>query len=328
MNLFQIIRQARFEIDAIRTNNVVTAMWSDEEAISAANVAMDKTARLLRLSGSEILTKTSKSTDSNVDLTSEIWSPSSNLKLLSGQTDYTLPPDFVRVLSLRCLDTGFEGVQFHPTTLNNKSYVAQQNISVDELASANNSDQEFWYTIVGARTIRFAPIPKDTINLELVYHFRPRRMRYTTTGTVQRTSASTTVSGAGTSWLSVDGIGFPAELIVGTFVSPTAAVTMDAWYPRVLSVDADTSLTLARSATVTDGVGQPYVLVSVPRLPEEHHTWLAELTAAIMLRKVDADLSAKLQADLAQQLLNEVLPEVSLRQLQESLITEAFSLPS
>jgi hypothetical protein len=52
------------------------------------------------------------------------------------------------------------------------------------------------------------------------------------------------------------------------------------------------------------------------------------MVAAVLLRKVDADLSAKMQADLAQQLLDAVLPEVTLRQLQESMITEAFELPS
>lgn len=328
MNLFQVIRQARQEIDALRTGNNASAMWSDEEAISSANVAMDKTARLLRLSGSELLTKTMKSTDSNSDLTTEIYSPSSSLKIQPNVTDYTLPPDFVRVENLRPLTTGFEGVKFHASTLNNKLYVSQQGINVAELASANNSDQEFWYTIVGSRTLRIAPTPKDNIDIELVYHFRPRRMKYTTTGTIQRTAAAQVVSGSGTSWLSVDGVQAPAELIVGAFVNPTVAVDLASYYPRVNDVSTDTSLTLARVATVTDGVGQAYCLVNVPRLPDEHHTWLASLTGAIMLRKVDADLSAKLQADLAQDLLTAVLPEVTLRQLQESLITEAFELPS
>lgn len=327
MNLFQIVRQARFEIDALRTGNAASGMWSDEEAISAANVAMDKCARLLRLSGSELLTKTLESTAASTDYTSQIYDPGS-LTILPNTTQYTLPPDFVRILALRATTVGFEGVKFHPSTFNNKTFMSQQSINADELPSANNSDQEFWYTIMGSRTMVIAPTPKDTIEVELVYHFRPRRMRYTTQGTVQRTNAAVTVQGNGTTWLSAQGLSFPCELLVGTFVSPTAAVTLDVWYPRVTTVDTDTSLTLARVATVTDGVGQNYCLVHAPRLPEEHHTWLAELTAAIMLRKVDADLSAKLQQDLAQQLLEQVLPETTLRQLQESLITEAFELPS
>jgi hypothetical protein len=327
MNLFQVIKQARFEIDALRVGNVVSSMWQDEEAISGVNIAMDKTARLLRLCGSDVLTQTTASTDTSRDLTSEIYNPSS-LRILPNVTDYTLPPDFVRVANLRATTIGFEGVKFHPSSINNKTFSAQQSINANELPSANNSDQEFWYIIVGSRTLRIAPTPKDTIDVELTYHFRPRRLRYTTTGTIQRTASSATVSGSGTTWLSNDGLQAPAELLVGALTSISSAVTLDGWYPRVKSVDSDTSMTMARSQLITDGLGQAYALVSVPRLPEEHHTWLAQLAAAIMVRKVDTDMSAKLQADLAQDLLTSVLPEVTLRQLQESLITEAFELPS
>lgn len=327
MNVLQIMKQARYDIDALRTGGAVSGMWQDEEVLKGCNVSMDRAARLLRLSHSNLLTTSFKSTDGTLVQLHEDYQ-TSNMRITSGVTDYTLPSDFIRVETIRPITTGFEGTKFHPTDLNNKMYMSQQSINVDELPSANNSDQEFWYTILGDRTIRIAPTPKDTIDLELVYHYRPAPLLYYNTGTIQRTNGLTTVVGGGTTWID-SGLRAPADLIVG-LSNITTGIDINLTYPtvRINKITSNTVLDLARAATVTDGVGQAYYLAMVPILPEEHHNWLAQMVAATLLRKVDADLSAKLQADLGQQLLEAVLPEVTLRQLQESIITEAFELPS
>ena len=77
MNLLQLVRKARFEVDAIRADGSTSALWSDEEVIDAANTAMDRAARLIRLSDSNILTKSMKSTDSSSDMVSEVYNPTS-----------------------------------------------------------------------------------------------------------------------------------------------------------------------------------------------------------------------------------------------------------
>lgn len=327
MNVLQIMKQARYEIDALRTGGAVSQMWQDEEVLKACNVAMDRSARLLRLSHSNLLTRSMTSLD-GTDIQIHEDYVTSDLRIRSGVTDYNLPSDFIRVESIRPITTGFEGTKFHPTDLNNKMYLSQRGINVEELPSANNSDQEFWYTIIGDRTIRIAPTPKDTIDIELVYHYRPAPLLYYSTGTVQRTNGLTSVSGSGTTWIS-SGLRAPADLIVG-LTNITTGIDINQTYPtvRINDITSNTNLELARASTVTDGVGQAYYLAMVPVLPEEHHNWLAQMVAATMLRKVDADLSSKFQADLGQQLLEAVLPEVTLRQLQESIITEAFELPS
>lgn len=327
MNVLQIMKQARYEVDALRTGGVVSAMWADEEVLKACNVATDRTSRLLRLAHSNLLTRSMKSTDATDVQIHEDYTPSS-FRIVSGVTDYELPSDFIRVESIRPITTGFEGTKFHPSDLNNKMYLSQRGINVDELPSANNSDQEFWYTIIGPRTMRIAPTPKDTIDLELVYHYRTAPLLYYNTGTIQRTNGLTTVNGSGTTWVS-SGLRAPGDLLVGV-TNITTGIDINQTYPsvRIDAITSDTSLQLSRAATVTDGVGQVYYLAMAPTLPEEHHNWLAQLVAATMLRKVDADLSSKLAADLGQQLLDTVLPEVTLRQLQESIITEAFELPS
>lgn len=321
MNVLQIMKQARFEVDAIRASNTASGMWLDEEVLSACNIAMDRTARLLRLSGSELLTKTMTSSGSAVDLITESYSPSS-LTWVVDQTDYTLPPDYVRLVSLRITTTGFDGIRFRPATLQSPGFMDQFSIPVDQLASGDNSNNVYYYSFIGPRTIRFAPAPQDVVTLELIYHYRAPRLKYYNTGTIARTNADATITGTSTEWVDV-GLRTPLEFLPG--ITAASSVDLSTYYPTVNTLDSNTSLEL-RKASTTTSTGTSYFLAMVPVLPAEHHTWLAQLVAAIMYRKVDADTSGKLQADLALQLLEQVTPEITLRQIQESLIAEAFGL--
>lgn len=323
MNCLQIMRQARFEVDALRSAGTINSgMWIDEEVLSALNTSMARTARLLRLAGSELLTKTMDSADSSVDFITENYDPGS-LTWVADQTDYTLPPDFVRLVSLRISTAGYESVTFRPTELKDPNFLDLRGIPSGELSGAQDSDQSYLYTIIGPRTIRFAPAPQDVVDVEMVYHYRAPRMRFYSTGTIARTIGDATITGTSTLWLT-EGLRTPAELL--PLVTATTGVTMDAYYLTVLSIDSNTSLELTKTSIVTDP-SDVYFLAMVPTLPEEHHQWLAQLTAATMLRKVDADLSGKLQQDLAMQLLEGVTPEITLRQMQESMIAQAFELP-
>lgn len=326
MNVLQIMRQANFGVDTIRAGNVLSGMWTVEEQLQAVNVAMDRTARLLRLSGSEILTKSMKSTDAGTDLISEIYSPTASLRITADVDEYTLPPDFVRVASIHPLVTtpGFEGVRFRPSSYTDDSWNDLRTIPSADLGSTAYFGASYSYIIQGRRTMKISPTPKDTFDIELNYHYKAPRLRYYSTGTIQRVNGFVGMTGTGTQWITY-GLRSPSELIAGTIATP-ASVIMDEYYPTNIIFITDTSLNLAKPATVTDGVGIPYTIAMVPILPEEHHTWLAQMVAATMLRKVDVDLSMKMQVDLAQQLLEAVLPEVTLRQMQESLIGQAFEL--
>lgn len=323
MNCLQLMRQARFEVDALRSSGTVNSgMWIDEEVLSALNTSMARTARLLRLAGSELLTKTMDSAGASQDFITENYDPG-GLAWVAGTTDYTLPPDFVRLVSLRISTDGYEAVTFRPTSLNDPNFLDLTAIPDGELSGAQDSDQSYLYSIIGARTIRFAPAPQDVVDVELVYHYRPPRLRYYNTGTIARDSTNATITGASTFWVR-EGLRTPMEFL--PLVTATTGVTMDAYYPTVLTLTSDTVLTLTKNSIATSS-GSVYFLAMVPTLPEEHHQWLAQLTAATMLRKVDADLSGKLQQDLAMQLLEGVTPEITLRQMQESLIAQAFELP-
>ena len=320
MNLLQIVRQARFEVDAIRSGGTTSALWSDEECNTAVNTAMDRAARVIRLADSDLLSRSIESDDSAIDLIAESYDPSS-FRLVDDTSDYTLPPDFVRVISLRPITADFEGVRFRPSRVNRKDFVDQRSIRNSDLSSIRGSDVTYAYALIGPRTIRFAPTPQDTIDLELVYQFRPPKLISYTTGTVTVTNASTAITGASTDWL-VYGLRDPAELVVGA-----TTVTVDRYYPRVSSVTSATAATFQRTYQGTTAPGQTYALAMVPRLPDEHHAWLAQMAAAIMMRKVNPELSDKLAGVLEKQLMEDVRPELDMRQAQESLIVEPFELP-
>lgn len=320
MNAYQIIRKARFEVDGLRTNNVKSALWSDEECVDYLNTAMDRAARIIRMSGSDLLSKTLLSTDSTVDLVSENYAPSS-LQVVSGTTDYTLPPDFVRVVSIIPTTSGFEGVRFKPATTNQRYWMDQRLASDDELASVNNADATFWYTVIGARTLRIVPTPQDTIDIELVYNYRPAKVFTYTSGSLKLTQDSTSVVGVGTEWTT--SLRTPAELIVGSVDN----VTIDRTYPAIASIGSDTALTLRKAYTGETVSGQSYGIAMVPTIPEEHHSWLAQMVAALMLRKVSIELSDASVKALEGQLITEVTPEVTVRQIQESLPVEPYNIP-
>ena len=319
------MRQARLEIDAIRSGGEATDLWSDEEVLSAVNTSMDEAARFLRLADSNLLTKRIRSTDSAVDLISESYSPSS-LRLVSGTTLYTLPPDYVRAVVLLPLGSTFDGVRFLPAVTQAKSTVDLVVIPNDDLTGAEGSDQVFHYYHIGGRTLRFLPTPQDTIDIEMLYHYRPPKLRYTNIGSITRTVGSTTVLGTSTSWLT-EGIRVPAELLPN--ISSLAAVTLDALYATVDAIASDTALTTKKASLVSDAVALSiYYLAMVPTLPEEHHAWLAQYAGAMLLRKISAELSEKYKKSLQEQLVSSIQPEVSIRQMQDSIPVEPFSLPT
>jgi hypothetical protein len=325
-NVLQLMRQARFEVDAIRTGNATSDLWEDEEVLQAVNTAMDSAAKILRLVDSNILTKTMASTDAAVDLISENYNPAS-LKVTADVSDYTLPPDFVRVVSILPTEVDFDGTKFRPLPPQHRTFQDMRTTSFDpdDQISIRLTDRIFYYTVLGGRTLRLVPTPRtDSFHIELMYQFRPPKLFFANTGTVQRTSGNPVVPGVGTSWVS-DGIRTPAELLVG--VTTANGVLLNRYYPTVATIASDTSLTLAKNATVTDGVGQSYHLAMVPHLPDEHHAWLAQMAGAIMMRKVNPDISAKLVQELEKQYTKEVEPELTTRQIQESIPAEPFEIP-
>lgn len=321
MNLSQIMRKARFEVDAIRASGVNSALWSDEEVIDAVNTAMDRAARLIRLADSNLLTKAMKSTDSSVDFVSEVYSPT-NLAMVSSQIDYTMPPDFVSIHSIVPTTDGYGGVKFYPASLNQKGWIDQSVLTAADLSTIAGSEQIFYYLVLGPRTLRIRPIMTENFDVEVMYRYRPARLQNYSAGSVSLTSGSTGLHGKGTAWLTA-GVRDPADLIT----TSTTAVTINAVYPRISSVTSDSEAVLSKAWPSEPLSSSSYHISMIPRLPEEHHSWLAQLTAAIMLKKVSPELSKTSQEDIEKQLNLEVQPEIVIRQAQESVPVDEYTLP-
>lgn len=322
MNLVQIARKARFEVDAIRTGNVSSALWADEEVYSSINAAVDRALRVFRLAGSEVPTKVMASTDASVDLVTESYAPSS-LQLVSGTLNYTLPPDLVSIVSIVPLTSGFDGIRFRPLKTNQKVYIDQRAIPTADLSSLNNDEADIYYTRIGRRTIRFVPTPQDTIDVELVYTYRPPKLKVYSTGTAAIVAGSlTTVTGTGTLWVDA-GMRTPAEFVTGSI---TAVLDLGLEYATVTSINSNTQLTMRKSQTAVDPAAA-YRLIMVPVVPEEYHDWLAQMAGALLFRKINIETSDKATQALEQQLLHEIQPEVGLGQMQESQLVDPFELP-
>ena len=122
MNVLQLARKALFEVDAIRSGGTLSGLWTAEEYTDAINTAVDSAYRIFRLAGSDIVTKRITSTDSAIDMISESYAPSS-LKTVVDTTTYTLPPDFVHVVSILPITSGFDGVTFRPAIKNKKFFI-------------------------------------------------------------------------------------------------------------------------------------------------------------------------------------------------------------
>ena len=334
MNLLQIIRKARLNVDAIRTNNVTSALWGDDEVVDAVNTAMDTAARIIRLADSRILSKTLVSTDGaaygsgnygagsygSMDLISETYNLPS---IIPNTTDYILPPDFVRVVSIRPTDSGFQSLTFRPAAAQDKYFLDQRSIPSSDLSSGIDSNQVFWYTLVGPRGIRFTPTPMDTIDLELVYDYRPPKLLYSVEGTVSITSGDSGVTGTGSTWFS-SGIRNPAEVVIGADAVNTVQLGRN--YPHIDVVVSDTVAALTRVWQQASVVASPYGLAMVPLLPEEHHAWLAELAAATLMKKVNIEVAMKMEQALEKVYKDTVQPEITIRQIQESLPVDPYSL--
>ena len=323
MNVLKIIKMARYELDSIRTNNVVSAMWGDEEVLQAVNTSMEEAASVLRAADSPYLKRIIRSDGATMDLISEVYDPAS-LAVVPDQLDYVLPPDCVSIVSIRALGDQFSGVRFRPAKDTQKAFVDQLSIQTSDLGTVEAGDATYWYTRVGDQGLRIVPMPKNDIDVELTYYYRPAKLRYYSTGTVSGTVSLLPVTGSSTLWYSA-GLREPAELMLS--LASITAVDLSTVYPSVRSIVDDTTLTMKRPNATTFGP-VAYFLAMIPTLPQEHHAWLAQMTAACMMRKVSIELSDKMKAELRAQLVSKVQPEVVRDQVQESYAVEPFELPS
>lgn len=329
MNLAQLVRLARLECDAVRSDGTSSSLWSDEECIIAVNTALDEAFRILRLARHHASHRVLSSTDAAASQSGRYgaaqYSPTS-LQITTGVTSFALPWDHVRVVSIVPLTAGFEDVRFRPSESHRDEYMDLETIPSSTLTSIGNSTATYEYTEVG-KTLYFQPTPKDTIDIRMTYQFRPNKLRMTSTGTVTVSGAG--VTGASTVFLSTGQIRLPADLIPGTSGSPTVPTpNMNFQYQCFSAITSDTAGTLVNALETGNlAAGTGYLVAMVPQLPEEFHAWLGQMAGAIMLRKTNKSLSGAARSALESQLMTQIQPEIAVgHQTQMSLPVEPFAI--
>jgi hypothetical protein len=184
----------------------------------------------------------------------------------------------------------------------------------------------FYYDIIDQRTLFITPPVSQAFNLEIDYVPMRRPLFYTNAGLATVTNASTALTGTDTTWAS-DGVETQstrqlAEVIVGTKDLQSNLIRIDKDYPRVASITSNTVATLVSAYAGPTVASTPLIIAMVPVLPREYHRWITRLTSALMLSKINPELSDKYSAKFMAGFTEEIQPVIRRRQSQDSRVVE------
>lgn len=326
MNLFQLIRKARLGVDAILPGNQVSSLWSDEEMVDLVNEAYEEVWRQFRLARKNWGLRTVRQSDADFTRMGETYRPSVELVISPEKPTVLLPPDCGQVARILCLSN--RTVRFLPAEFVSYHWADLEQAVRDQFSNLIISLPDYltvYYDVVDLRTLAFVPPLSQTLKIQVDYIPIRVPLTYSTRGTVA--ASGTTLTGTGTTWVD-DGVaagesGSLCDLVVldrPFFSIGETPVSIARRYPRVARIDSNTSAVLAQAQTLSSGT--PAALVMVPALPEDTHRWLASLVSALMLRKVNPELSKKASEEVRERFEAGVRPTAGRRQDQESTVTE------
>lgn len=327
MNLVQIMRKARQGVDAILPGGLASAQWTDEEMVDLVNEAYENLQREFRLVNSKWMLQTINTSTTAFFRDGETYTPSTALVLSSTNYKITLPPDFAEMVRVRC--TNDRTLRFVPAQAETYHWIDEEENSYDAVGTLVNPPTQyrtFFYDLVGNRTLYVIPVQSGTYNLEIDYIPMKRPLYFTNRGTVSITNGTTTITGTGTTFVDdsilSESTDNAAELIVNVSDPQSNQISLAKDYPRVATITTNTAATLKANfapATVTD---VPFILTMSPALPREYHRWLCRLTSALMLSKINPEISDKYSVRYTEQFQTQINPVARRRQSQDSRITE------
>lgn len=174
----------------------------------------------------------------------------------AGQRSYLLPPDYIKMKSVRFYD----GAKWHsPEEIKNLE-------RWHELTSVVHSVSipDYWFVINEQGNMHLelegVPVAEGTNNIEIVYEGFQDRLLFPAdyvTGTVVMTNGSQTVTGSGTTFTSA---------MAGRFIRPTDGKY---WYD-IKAYNSATNLTLVNYFQETTLSGAGFVIAEIPRVPPEY----------------------------------------------------------
>jgi hypothetical protein len=331
MNIAQITRKARLGVDAILPGGTVSSQWSDEECVDIINVAYEEVYRRYRLARQKWGMMTVKQTDAAYVRDGETYTPATALRFTGSSNvspvSVTLPPDYAEMVRILCLNN--RTVRFLPSEIESYHWIDYEqrafDLSGNSLLLNTPDGLVFHYDLVGSRTLVLNPPTSGTFDIQIDYIPLKRPLYYSVAGTVQQ-AGGTSLVGTGTTWrddnIFTENTGNAAELITltGTASLQNTGISMIKDYPRVASIDSNTTATMVVDATIAAGTNA--LIAMVPVLPRDIHRWIAEFTSALMLKKINPELAEKFGGEIMGRLEATIRPTAGRRQSQESRVTE------
>ncbi len=286
MNVSQIIRLACFNADAIKKAGTLSPFVTDGELLAWANEGNRKLEMKLRQTRMNYFTRVKQSTDTNGEKIMGItYTPSAALALAVGTNYAMLPPDFQELNYIKFITSGYEAT---PLTHRPQTHADFRQMLTDP--HNRTPGVQMFFDILGERQLVFVPRLSSQLDIEIGYIARTKRLFYYNTGSIEALDASPTIVGTGTRWST--GGPFDSAYLDMMFLSggaaptPSPALVYDGVnLVRVLSINSDTSITLASQKIESLVAGSNYLLSSIPPYPEEYHYNLADYIANKILTK-------------------------------------------
>ncbi len=286
MNAYQLMKFAAFQANAVKADSTLAPFFTEPELLTwlnDANMEIEKSIRTLR---DDWFVRVLNTSSSALKLLGTTYTPSASLAVTAGTSQITLPPDFATLRTIRTTTSGYESMVWEKLDQDMRDFLALKSVPSTFTMTPGG---RVYYDIIGERTLVFTPTLNADIAVEISYVRRPRRLVNYLAGTIAVTDATTTVTGTGTVWST--GSPLDAEYLDMMFGQNTfAGIRVDWDYDgvnlaRVASITDDTHLELAAVKVVTVAAGGSYTLSSIPAIPPEHHTALADFVTAQMLGK-------------------------------------------
>lgn len=149
---------------AVRDNldEPTPAFWTNAQLLRFINRAKNRVWNEAKKLKADYFDVTRTSTDGSLTILGETYA-ATGFQIVAGTRDYTLPPDFSEMRLIEVTTSGYEHVRFTYLPLTHPTFRAMLRVT------DNQAPSEFYYTIVGERTLRITPFSDTTLNLRITY---------------------------------------------------------------------------------------------------------------------------------------------------------------
>lgn len=281
MNLYQLRVAIRDALTAGGGNNVrpqFDYFWSDTVVNSYINRTQRRLHQILKRARKKYFVRKVKSTDSSFVTFQQTFTPST-LKMQNGVGEYTLPPDFMRMLLMTDLRTDAKA-RFRFSDLVKEEFRMIYDDTPVQVIGA------FLCDIIAQRTLVVRPIPQDTFDVEYMYEKRLEPLTDYSGGTCTVAQGATSVTFSSNT--NMNRIAAGMQLIPGySLGNTTSGIGVDpSWtYPTIDSVNVGAGTAVLKapyvSLTGQDVSSSVFTVSMVPEIDEDYHDLL--VTGSLLL---------------------------------------------